>query len=132
MHDSLAAGHAIHLDRVETVADGLGPPMAGVLNHAILTEYAQGVVLVDDGEIIAALALILERTKLLVEPSGAAGLAAMLAGRIPVDPDRPVVIVLSGGNADLGQLASLLAQYTGSSQDLSATSPSNTNLSSSD
>lgn len=137
MHDSLAAGHAVHLDRVDTVADGLGAPMAGVLNHAILAEYAEGVVLVDDAEIIAALALILERTKLLVEPSGAAGLAAMLSGQIQVDPDRPVVIVLSGGNADLEQLASLLAQRDGSSNDpfatgTSATSPPDANPSASD
>jgi threonine dehydratase len=110
MHDSLAAGEAIHLDHVDTVADGLAAPMAGVLNHAILAEYAEGVVLVDDQAIIDALALILERTKLLVEPSGAAGLAALLSGKIQVDPDRPVVVVLSGGNADLEQLGSLLSQ----------------------
>jgi len=109
MHRSLAAGHAVHLDSVATIADGLAPPMAGELNHAILAEHARGVVLVDDDEIISAMTLLLERTKLLVEPSGAAGLAAILEGRIPLD-DRPVVVVLSGGNADLEQLGALLGR----------------------
>lgn len=108
MHASLAAGHAIHLDTIDTVADGLGAPMAGELNHAILAEHARGVVLVDDAEIVRATTLLLERTKLLAEPSGAAGLAALLEGRIEVDPSRPVVVVISGGNADLAQLARLI------------------------
>jgi len=108
MHRSLAEGRAIHLDTVNTVADGLAAPMAGVLNHAILDAHAAGVVVVDDDDIIRALKLLLERTKLLVEPSGAAGLAALLSDSIDVDADRPVVIVLSGGNVDLVQLAGLL------------------------
>ncbi|HBU57152.1 MAG TPA: pyridoxal-5'-phosphate-dependent protein beta subunit, partial [Gemmatimonadetes bacterium] len=49
-----------------------------------------------------------ERTKLLAEPSGAAGLAALLQGKIEIDQERPVVIVISGGNADLDQLARLV------------------------
>jgi len=55
--------------------------------------------------------LLLERTKLLAEPSGAAGLAALLEGRIPHrDRGGPVVIVVSGGNADLAQLGALMAR----------------------
>jgi len=109
MHRSLAAGRALHLDSVETIADGLGAPMAGVLNHAILEEHRRSVVLVSDVEIVAALRLLLERTKLLVEPAGAAGLAALLTGKISVRPDEPVVVVLSGGNVDLTQLGRLLS-----------------------
>jgi threonine dehydratase len=109
MFNSLAAGHAVTLDSVATVADGLAPPMAGVLNHEILSEHARGVVLVSDDEIVSALKVLLERTKLLVEPSGAAGLAALLSGAIDVSGGGPVVVVLSGGNADLDQLAALLA-----------------------
>ncbi|MDG2282998.1 MAG: pyridoxal-phosphate dependent enzyme, partial [Longimicrobiales bacterium] len=81
---------------------------AGVLNHEILSEHARGVVLVDDAEIVQAMTTLLERTKLLAEPSGAAGLAALMEGRVDVDPSRPVVIVISGGNADLPQLARLI------------------------
>lgn len=109
MHRSLAEGEAVCLSSVDTIADGLAPPMAGVLNHAILAAYASGVVLVEDAELLAALALMLERCKLLVEPSGAAAVAALLSGRIEIDPERPVVAVLSGGNADLDALPDLLA-----------------------
>jgi threonine dehydratase len=109
MSESLRVGRAVQLASVDTVADGLAAPMAGVLNHAILAEQARGVVVVDDREIVAAMRLLLERTKLLVEPAGAAGLAALLAGRIRMRDGRPVVAVLSGGNADLAQLARLLA-----------------------
>ena len=114
MRQSLEAGRALHLDAVSTIADGLGAPMAGVLNHALLAEFARGVVCVDDAEIIAALRLLLERTKLLVETAGAAGLAALLAGRIPLEGEAPVVVVLSGGNADLDQLAGFLGPRDGS------------------
>lgn len=108
MHRSLAEGRAVTIDSVDTIADGLAPPMAGVLNHAILAEHAAGVVLVDDDAILAAQRLLLERTKLLVEPSGAAGLAALLQGRLEPDLGAPVVVVLSGGNADLQRLGATL------------------------
>jgi threonine dehydratase len=107
MHRSLAAGEAIHLDAVDTLADGLAAPMAGALTHAILASSAAGVVLVSDAEIVDAMRLLLERTKLLVEPAGAAGLAALLAGRIPLGGGA-VVVILSGGNVDLTLLARLL------------------------
>lgn len=109
MHRSLSEGRAVHLDTVQTIADGLAAPMAGVLNHAILANHARGVVLVSDGQIISALRLLLERTKLLTEPAGAAALAGLLSNQIEVRPDRPIVVVLSGGNADLTQLGALLA-----------------------
>ena len=109
MTRSLEAGHAVHLDRVDTLADGLGAPMAGELNHARVAEHGAGVVLVTDAEIVEAMALLLERTKLLAEPGGAAGLAALLQGRVPVDPEGPVVVVLSGGNVDLPLLGRLVA-----------------------
>jgi threonine dehydratase len=118
MFNSLAAGHAVTLDSVATIADGLAPPMAGVLNHEILSEHARGVVLVSDDEIVGALKLLLERTKLLVEPSGAAGLAALLSGAIDVSGGGPVVVVLSGGNADLDRLSSLLAMPAESGREI--------------
>lgn len=107
MHDSLEAGRPVHLDAVSTVADGLAAPMAGALNYALVRDHTRGVVQVDDDEIVGAMRLLLERTKLLVEPAGAAGVAALLAGRIPAG-EGPVVVVLSGGNVDLALLARLL------------------------
>ncbi len=108
MRKSLDTGGAVTLDRVETVADGLGAPMAGELNFEIVRRHVQEVVLVSDAEIREAMSLILSRTKLLVEPAGAAGVAALLAGRIPTD-GGPVVAVLSGGNLDMERLPSLLS-----------------------
>jgi threonine dehydratase len=108
MRRSLEAGEAVHLDRVDTIADGLAAPMAGVLNHALVAAHARGVVLVSDDEIVDAMRILLERTKLLVEPAGAAGLAALLQGRIPLEREAPVAVVLSGGNVDVGRLGRLL------------------------
>ena len=108
MHESFEAGYALRLDRVDTVADGLGAPMAGELNYEILAEYARGIVLVEDREIVCAMMMLLERTKLLAEPAGAAGLAALLENKIEFDRTRPVVVVISGGNADLAQFARLI------------------------
>jgi threonine dehydratase len=55
-----------------------------------------------------ALGLILSQTKLLVEPAGAAGVAALLNGKIPLEPTDTVVALLSGGNIDLHRLTTLL------------------------
>ena len=108
MHESFRVGTAVQLERVDTVADGLGAPMAGQLNFEILSEHARGIVRVEDAEIVCAMMVLLERTKLLVEPAGAAGVAALVEGRIEFDASRPVVVVISGGNADLPQLARLI------------------------
>jgi threonine dehydratase len=105
---SLEKGEAVHLDAVSTVADGLGAPMAGVLNHALVAAYARGVVRVSDDDIVAAMKVLLERTKLLAEPAGAAGLAALLTGRVAPPTDAPVAVVVSGGNVDLELLGRLL------------------------
>ena len=107
MHRSLEMGHAVHLDTVSTIADGLKAPMAGSLNYGLVRDHARGVLLVDDDAIARALKLLLERTKLLVEPAGAAGLAALLEGLVP-DLRGPVVVMLSGGNVDVELLARLL------------------------
>ncbi len=109
MRRSLEAGAAVHLDSMRTVADGLAAPMAGVLNYALVAAHARGVVTVSDQQIVEAMRLLLERTKLLAEPAGAAGLAALLAGRIPLPGDAPVVVVVSGGNVDLETLARLVS-----------------------
>ncbi len=109
MTRSLEAGQALRLDRIDTLADGLGAPMAGVLTYALVAAHARGVVTVSDDEIVSAMKLLLERTKLLAEPAGAAGLAALLEGRIPVRADLPVVVVVSGGNVALPLLGRLLS-----------------------
>lgn len=108
MTRSLDAGEAVHLEGVDTVADGLAAPMAGVLNHALVEAHARGVVTVPDETIVEGMRVLLERAKLLAEPAGAAGLGALLAGAVPRVDDRPVAVIISGGNVDLDLLARLL------------------------
>src|SRR3954447_855204 len=108
MSNSLAAGHAVHLDRVSTIADGLAAPFAGELTYSIVRELVDEVVLVSDAEIAAAVPLLVEAARIVPEPAGAAALGALLAGRITLPPEGPVVIVVSGGNLDLARLAALI------------------------
>ena len=112
MRKSLDKGEAVHVESVDTIADGLGAPMAGELTFEVVRRHVEDVVLVSDNEISEAMAFILARTKLLVEPAGAAGVAALLAGRIPL-ADGPVVAVLSGGNVDLDRLPDFLGTAGG-------------------
>ena len=112
MRKSLDKGEAVHLESIDTIADGLGAPMAGELTFEVVRHHVEDVVLVSDDEIREAMAFVLERAKLLVEPAGAAGVAALLAGRIPL-ADGPVVAVLSGGNVDLDRLPDLLGMPGG-------------------
>jgi threonine dehydratase len=108
MWRSHAAGQPVRLERVETIADGLSAPYAGHLTYPLVEQYVDELVLVTDADIRQAMALILERCKLLAEPAGAAALAALLTGAARFAPGAPVVALLSGGNVDVGRLADLL------------------------
>ena len=108
MSAALEAGKPVRLERLDTIADGLAPPSVGALNLEITNHHVDTVTTVSDDEIRAAMTLLLERTKLLVEPAGAAALAALLEDRLPVKRGETVVVVLSGGNVDLDRLGLLL------------------------
>jgi threonine dehydratase len=109
MQRSLQQGRAVRLDSTETIADGLATPMAGELNVALAMKYVEDIVTVSDEEMIHAMGALLSRAKLLTEPAGAAGTAALLSGRIPIGDNDRVVSVLSGGNIVLEQLGRYLA-----------------------
>ena len=100
MRRSLDEGRAATLERIHTIADGLAPPMAGELNFRYVAEFVEDVVLVSDREILSAMRLLLTRAKLVAEPSGAAAVAALMHGRVPVKEGETVVAVVSGGNVD--------------------------------
>jgi threonine dehydratase len=108
MTRALAAGHVVRLTSVRTIADGLAPPFVGELPLGVARRYLDDVILVNDAEIREAMILIMERTKLWVEPSGAAAFAAILAGRCGVRQGAKVAAVLSGGNIDRVRLKELL------------------------
>jgi threonine dehydratase len=100
MRAALDAGSVVTLPEVNTIADGLKPTRVSELTLAHLYRYADDVVTVSDEEILAAMRHLVLKEKLVVEPSGAASLAAVLSGRLKL-PRGPVVAILSGGNADL-------------------------------
>ena len=100
MRRSLDEGRAARLDRIETIADGLAPPMAGKLTYRYVADHVEDVVLVSDDEILAAMRLLATRAKLVAEPSGAAAVAALMCGRVPVKAGETVVAVVTGGNVD--------------------------------
>lgn len=108
MSRSVAAGRPVRLEAVDTIADGLAAPMAGELPFAHVAEQVDAMVTVPDSAIRKAVALLLSSTKLLVEPAGAAGVAALLEGVVPGVDGGPVIAVLCGGNVDLPTLARLV------------------------
>lgn len=109
MRASLDRGEPVRLERVETVADGLAAPMAGELTYELVSRFVEEVVTVSDREIERAVADLLTWTKLLVEPAGAAAVAALRAGALALKDRAPVVCILSGGNVDLPRLAEMVA-----------------------
>ncbi len=105
---SVQQNAVVHLDKVDTIAEGLGAPFVGEYTLAHVKRYVDDLVLVSDREIIRALRLILERGKILTEPAGAARFAALLFKKVDVPSGAQVVCVLSGGNIDLKRLKDLL------------------------
>jgi threonine dehydratase len=108
MHQSLQRGEPVHLERVATVADGLAAPFAGQHTLAHVQAHVDDVVIVSDEEIVEAMALIIERCKVVAEPAAASTLAALLSGKINLPSGSTVVCVLSGGNVDRERLKALL------------------------
>jgi threonine dehydratase len=100
MRAALDAGKVVTLSEVNTIADGLKPTRVSDLTLEHIGKYADDVVLVSDLEILTATRHLILKEKLVVEPSGAAALAAVMSGRLKL-PKGPVVAILSGGNADL-------------------------------
>ena len=105
MRRSLDAGRAVRLDAVDTVADGLAAPMAGELTFRYVREFVEDVTLVSDDEIASAMRLLATRAKVVAEPSGAAAVAAVMHGRVAVQPGDVVVALVSGGNVEPEVLA---------------------------
>jgi len=108
MIPSLRQNAPAHLEKADTIADGLAAPFVGELNLAHAQHYVDGMVVVTDEEIVEAMRLIMERCQFIVDPAGAAGYAALLAGKINLAPNAKVVSILSGGNIDRSRLKDIL------------------------
>ena len=103
---SLAAGHPVSVQARPTMADGIAVSRPGDIPFSILSDLAERMVTVSEEGLSRGLVLCLERAKQVVEPAGAAGVAALLEH--PRDFAPPVVVVLSGGNIDPLLLSKLL------------------------
>jgi threo-3-hydroxy-L-aspartate ammonia-lyase len=106
-HRSLRAGRRVSLEAPDTIADGLRASQPGELTFPINQRLLSDVVTVDEAAIIEAMWFCFSRLKVVVEPSGAVSLAALLAGAVRTD-GRRTAVVLSGGNIDPADFASLL------------------------
>jgi threonine dehydratase len=101
---SMIAGEQVAVPDPHTIADGLRSPKPGDLTFPVMRALVERIVLVSDDELRATVKYLLEKLKILVEPSGAAAAAAVLHRKLPAGIRR-IGVVLSGGNVDLDQLA---------------------------
>lgn len=108
MYHSLKAGHPVTMEQEETLADALvgGIGTDNQYSFALCQKLVDDFVLVSDEEIAAAMLFALREHHLLVEGAGAAGIAALLSGKLPM-VEGSVVVVVSGGNVDLPLLLEL-------------------------
>ncbi|MEV0687726.1 threonine ammonia-lyase [Nocardia sp. NPDC050378] len=97
--DSLRAGTPMRASRMSTMADGIAVGMPGAVPFGHVSKLVSRIVTVDEESLSKALLLCLERAKLIVEPAGAAGVAALLGTELR-DLPGPIVVILSGGNID--------------------------------
>ncbi|MFI1505307.1 pyridoxal-phosphate dependent enzyme [Streptomyces sp. NPDC020597] len=103
---SLEAGRRVEIPVPRTIADGQALHTPGELTFSVNRRLVDAITLVSDDEIRAAMRFAFERLKIVVEPSGATPLAALLAGRVG-DLPRRVGVIVSGGNIDAGRFAEL-------------------------
>jgi len=104
---SLEKGERVRIDVPRTIADGLQASEPGELTFEVNRRRVDEIVTVSDAEILDAMAFLFDRLKVVVEPSGAVGVAALLAGRLPV-AGREIGVVVSGGNVGAARFADLL------------------------
>ena len=101
---SFRSGRIVTIDPPNTIADGARTLAIGQRNFAIIREKVKDVVSIDDDVLLDVLKWAMYRTKLVIEPTGALGIAALVTGK--VKPRGPVAVVVSGGNLDFSLLAS--------------------------
>ena len=108
MKNSFDSGNIQTIDGGFTVADGISVKTPGTTTFEIIKDKIDEIVLVDDNEIIKAMFLLMERSKSVVEPAGAAGLAYLVSKK--PSPGKKVVPILCGGNIDMYLLGQIVAK----------------------
>ncbi|MFI0167603.1 threo-3-hydroxy-L-aspartate ammonia-lyase [Streptomyces sp. NPDC017082] len=105
---SLEAGARVTIPVPRTIADGQAPDTPGELTFPVIQRLVDSIALVSDAEIVTAMRFAFERLKIVLEPSGATPLAALLAGRV-ARPPRRIGLIASGGNIDTARFAALVS-----------------------
>jgi len=107
---SIAAGHRLaNKNSTSSICDAIVTPMVGDLTFPIMQHYLAGAKAVNDQHVLAAMAICMQQLKLVVEPGGCVGLAAILDKSLEVK-DKTTLVILSGGNADPDMLGLALRQ----------------------
>ncbi|AJX33393.1 threo-3-hydroxy-L-aspartate ammonia-lyase [Burkholderia oklahomensis] len=104
---SLARGEVVHIPVPRTIADGAASTHVGAYNFPIIQKLVKRIVTVSDAQLIEAMRFFAERMKMVVEPTGCLGAAAVLDGVLPVAGKR-IGVILSGGNVDLARYGEFL------------------------
>ncbi|HXI03917.1 MAG TPA: pyridoxal-phosphate dependent enzyme, partial [Candidatus Saccharimonadales bacterium] len=109
---SFRSGRLERVENPDTIADGARTASLGELTLPLIRRYASDVVTVADADLVQAMRFVWTRMKLVVEPTGVLGLAALLSGRLSF-PGKRVGVILSGGNIDPAAAAGLFARFPG-------------------
>ncbi len=109
--ESVRSGAPVTFAARSTIADGIAVKRPGEITLALVERWVDELVVVTEEEIADAMVWLMERAKLVVEGGGAAGVAALLAGKLAAGPTGSTVIVLSGGNVDPGLLAAIAQRH---------------------
>jgi threonine dehydratase len=108
---SLAAGRAVAVDSVRTIADGIAVKRPGEMTLKLIDRWVSRLVTVGEDQVAEAMVFLLERSKLVVEGAGAVGVAALLAGQLDGRVEGTTVLLLSGGNVGAGMLAEVARRH---------------------
>jgi threonine dehydratase len=112
LHTALATGERVEITP-SSIADGLNAPHAGRMALALCQTFEIQVALVSEEEIRRGFRFLYERAKLACEPAGAVGVAALLAGKVALDPGETVAVVVSGGNVAAQTASDILGSSEG-------------------
>ena len=106
MYQSIRKGEALTIETARSIASGLAPPFVGHHAYRLCSQYVEDIIVIPE-ESIGRAVMQLYRQGLVVEPSGAVGYAALALGLVPDVQGRRVVVVVSGGNVSVDELADI-------------------------
>jgi threonine dehydratase len=105
---SLESGKRTEIPVSRSIADALQVPKPGEITFDINSRLLDSIATVSDADLIEAMKFLFERMKLVAEPGGAAGVAALLAGKIDIEPGTTIGVIVSGGNIGAARFSELL------------------------